>query len=96
MATPYKPVLIRAPYGWAGLAQIAVPEMASQAVRERIRRRWEQRRAETDGETVATGRWMFDGRYTYPLSEHVLYLSDGLHGLADSQKRLVEIRKVAP
>lgn len=38
----------RTPHGWAGVAQIAVPELAPQAVRERIRKRWEQRRAETE------------------------------------------------
>lgn len=37
----------------------------SEAVRRRIRARWERRRAETAAGTAALSRWSVNGRYTY-------------------------------
>lgn len=50
-------------------ADAADPFYAPEAVRARIRRRWERRRAETAGGTVALSRWSVNGRYTYARRE---------------------------
>lgn len=68
--------------------------LASQAVRRRIRARWERRRAETDGGTAALSRWSVNGRYTYARPGWAILNEDEVDRMRGGREYLVYVQAI--
>lgn len=70
----------------------ADPFHASEAVRRRIRRRWEQRRADSGGVVRAWTSWGFVGPYAYPLGHERIMDVDEIPNLTPTWLGLVCVK----
>lgn len=79
------------------MSPIQKPDLPAptEAVRRRIRARWERRRAETAGGTAALSRWSVSGRHTYARREGWAPLDpEGVERFRGGRERLVHVQLV--